>query len=542
MLKSKHNQKIMRKLNLNLIIMVLFYGLIFSIFLFNSFNYFDPDFGWHLKTGEEIYLEKHVPWNENYNYTLENKTWVDHEWLLNLISYIVYTKTGYIALSVFFAAIGLLIFILLNFCLLKKYFKDKLHCAFMVIIEIIGLVGILPHFGVRMQEFSVLMLLLLLFIIDKFNEKQNHKILYFLPILFFAWANLHGGFMLGLVILWFWLVLNLTASKILNYFKINFFEFKAKSVKNNFYIFLSAIASSLTVLLTPYHYKYFSFMFEYTNTYYMKCIMEWLPAWNAPLNYIQQIYFIIFILILILFFLDNKKTKCPLGAKINFWHLSLSLLLLAAAFKARRNFPLFFIGSLPLIAITTDLINKDNFKKIHACLFKNKYIYFFLISGLGVLIFLVLLLTNFTNTPFKNQKICQSYPCDALKKIKTLPQENLKIFNNYGWGGYLIWNWPNHKIFIDGRLPMLQVNNHSLLEEYYEFFDKEKISDKLNKYSINLVLDKKHKTTKFNWFEKTFLGLKDKDDKPNPMQEYLSDKKNWELLFEDDNSFVYYKK
>ncbi len=526
----------MRKFNLNLIIIVLFYSLIFSIFLANSFNRLDPDFGWHLKAGEEIYLEKQVPWNENYNYTLEGRTWVDHEWLLNLFSYIVYTKIGYVALSVFFAVIGLLIFVLLNSCLLKKYFKDKLHYIFILIIEIIGLAGILPHFGVRMQEFSVLMLLLLLFIIDKFNKNQNHKILYFLPILFFAWANLHGGFMLGLVILWLWFGLNLIASPILNYFKIKIFEFKAKNAKNNLYIFLSAIASSLAVFLTPYHYKYFSFMFEYTDTYYMKRIMEWLPAWNTPLNYVQQIYFIIFVLIIVLFFLENKNTK------INFWHLSIGLLLLAAAFKARRNFPLFFIASLPPITTATNSINKNNFKKIYFYLFKNKYIFFFLVSSLGISIFLVLFLGNFTNTPFENKKFCRFYPCVALEKIKSLPQENLKIFNNYGYGGYLIWNCPNSKIFIDGRLPMLQVNGHSLLEEYYEFFDKEKISDKLNKYNINLVLDRKYKTIKFNWFEKTFLGLKDKGDELNPMQEYLSEKNDWELIFENDASFVYYKK
>ena len=532
----------MRKFNLNLIIIVLFYSLIFSIFLANSFNRLDPDFGWHLKAGEEIYLEKQVPWNENYNYTLEGRTWVDHEWLLNLFSYIVYTKIGYIALSVFFAAIGLLIFVLLNSCLLKKYFKDKLHYIFILIIEMIGLASILPHFGVRMQEFSVLMLLLLLFIIDKFNKKQNHKILYFLPILFFTWANLHGGFMLGLVILWFWLGLNLIAPKILNFFKIKIFEFKAKSVKNNFYIFLSALASSAVVFLTPYHYKYFSFMFEYTDTYYMKRIMEWLPAWNTPLNYVQQIYFIIFVLTIVLFLLENKNTKCPLGKKINFWHLSIGLLLLAAAFKARRNFPLFFIASLPLIATAANSINKNNFKKIYFYLFKNSYIHFFLISSLSISIFLVLFLTNFTNTPFQNKKFCRFYPCVALEKIKSLPQENLKIFNNYGYGGYLVWNWPDHKIFIDGRLPMLQVNGHSLLEEYYEFFDKEKISDKLNKYNINLVLDRKYKTIKFNWFEKIFLDLKDKDKELNPLEKYLSEKSDWELIFENDISFVYYKK
>ena len=34
-----------------------------------------------------------------------------------------------------------------------------------------------------------------------------------------------------------------------------------------------------------------------------------------------------------------------------------------------------------------------------------------------------------------------------------------KIFNNYGWGGYLIRVWPEKELFIDGRLPQYQYNN-----------------------------------------------------------------------------------
>ena len=511
----------------------------------------DPDLGWHLRVGKQILQEKAVPGFEYYDYTLEGKKWVDHEWLLNLAGFLVFTKINYTALNIIFALIGLLIIFLLNNLLLKKYFQDKLHFIFILIIEIIGLAGILPHFGVRMQELSVLMLLPLLFIIDKFHTTKDNKFLCLVPLLFFVWANLHGGFMLGLVILWFYLCVNLFIPKVIKHFKINFFDFKIFERKKYFYIFLSATISSLAVLITPYHYKYFSFMLEYKNTYYMKHIAEWLPVWNPPLYYPQQAFFVIFILIIVLLFFENKNTKCtprafpaghPWGKKINLWHFFISILLLAAAFKSRRNFPIFFIASLPFITAATSSINKNNFKKIYFYLFKNRYIYFSLITSLSISIFLTLVLTNFTNSPFKNKKFCQSYPCGALEKIKTLAQENLKIFNNYGYGGYLIWNWPDHKIFIDGRLPMLQINNHSLLEEYYEFSNKEKISDKLNEYNINLVLDKKHKTTKFNWFEKTFLGFKNKDKELNPLEEYLSGEDDWELIFEDDNSFVYYKK
>lgn len=519
---------ILKLLKLFLIIFV------FSLFLYNSFNYLDPDFGWHLKAGEEVFKTKQVPWNENYNYSLEGRNWVDHEWLLNTICYFIYIKIGYFYINILFALTGTLIFVLLNFYFIKKYIQDNLHFLFIFFVQLIALIGILPHSGVRMQEFSVLFFLLELILIDKFQTTNNTKWLIGLPPLFLIWANIHGGFMLGLVVLWFYLSIAVLAPKIINYLKLNYFEISIFNKKTLILLFCTSVLSSLSTLITPYGYKYFSFMFTYTNTYYLMHISEWLPAYFAPIIYSQQLYYIIFIIIII-FLLKNTKHN-----KINLWYFLLGLLLFVSAFKSRRNFPLFFIASLPLITIYTNYFNKRNFNKIYPLIF-SKYLKINSILVLFLCIILLLLSTNFTNTPFENKKFCTSFPCAALKTIKSLPQKNLKIFNDYGSGGYLVWNWPNNKIFIDGRLPMLTVNNHSFLEEYYDFFDKEKIAEKLNMYNNNLILGKKFKIEKYNWFEKTFLGFKDDYSNKNPIEEYLKSIKEWNLIFEDDNFFVYSK-
>lgn len=519
--------------NFTKLLKILFFVLIFSIFFYNSFSYLDPDLGWHLKAGEEIYLNKSVPWQENYNYTLDNRTWVDHEWLPNLIAYLLFIKLGYISLNIFFALIGVLIFFLLNACLLKKYIKDGLHYLLILIIEILGLVAILPHSGVRVQMLSVLMLLLELIIIDKFQTTKNHKLLYYLPLLFFIWVNLHGGFLIGLVILWFYLFVGLLAPKIIRLFKINFLKTPSMEKKDFCYVFLFAFFSCLAVLITPYHYHYFAFMSSYANTFYLTHISEWLPIYSAPIFYTQQIYLLVFISILIINFINKKQQK------IDLWQFALSLLLFFSAFRARRNFPLFFIASLPLIALATSTFNANNFKTIFRFI-NYKYLKINLIFTFLLCIFLFILSANATDAPFSNHLFCRSYPCAALKKIKSLPQADIRIFNDYGSGGYLVWNWPEKKIFIDGRLPMLDFNGHSFLEEYYEFFDKEKIPEKLNMYGINLVLGKKARPIKFNWFEKTFLGLKD-NNKKNLLEEYLSENNEWQEFFTDNNFFVYQK-
>ncbi|HST79537.1 MAG TPA: hypothetical protein VLN58_13715 [Verrucomicrobiae bacterium] len=49
----------------------------------------DPDFYWHLKTGEYIVSNLSVPQVDPFAYTSIGKHWVAHEWLSEVIFYLV---------------------------------------------------------------------------------------------------------------------------------------------------------------------------------------------------------------------------------------------------------------------------------------------------------------------------------------------------------------------------------------------------------------------------------------------------------------------
>ncbi len=55
-----------------------------------------------------------------------------------------------------------------------------------------------------------------------------------------------------------------------------------------------------------------------------------------------------------------------------------------------------------------------------------------------------------------------AYPAGALDLLATAPRE---LLNEYEWGGYLIWQVPDHPVFIDGRLFLY------LPEVYADFVD-----------------------------------------------------------------------
>ena len=530
------------KIKFDTIFLFFFYLLLFSYLLYNSFSYLDPDFGWHLRVGEQIWLEKAVPHLEYYNYTLEGKTWVDHEWFLNLITFFIYSHFGYIALNFLFAFLILTTLIILNIFIKKYFTKDGNASLFILFFQAFGIIAMSPHIGVRMQEITVLNLAILLIILYTYNQTKKLSIIFWLIPLFYFWACAHAGFLIGIFLLFLWLTINIIKT-ILKKYSTKFYYLNldsALSFKELNKAFLIIILTIISTTLTPYGLKLYSFLSEYaSNTYYLTHIKEWLPIYYFSLNYYQIFYLAIassFFILYLYFAFTQKQSN-----KIDLWNSCLFVLFFILAIKSRRHFPLFFVASFPLVinfltnyfsTLKIDLSNLSRLAKTYLILT------LFFASSLFVVE------TNFTNNPFTNHKFCQRYPCAAVKFIKNNHQYNkLKIFNEYGWGGFLIWVWPEKKLFIDGRLPQYKFAEHTMLEEYNEFFTKEKVKNKLEQHNIKLVLLSKPRPIKLNWLER-FVFSFDENKLKNPTNNlinYLGKSLEWKQIYEDKNSYVYLK-
>jgi len=373
----------MKKPKFITIITFLFYLLFFILILNNSFKFLDPDFGWHLKVGEEIYLNQKVPNINHYNYIFSDSDnfWVDHEWLSNLLMFKTYNNFGYLTLNIIFALIFLLTIILLNRFIIKKISPNKLMIFPLFVIEVLGLKAMMPHSGVRIQEISWLFLLIILIILYYFenrallNKKRYWLILIWLIPIIFLWTNLHASFLLGIAILFFYLGINIIEKIIFNYPNkftkplIKFFNFNnVLNSKNLIILAIFSFLSTITTLLTPYGLKLFDFLYVYgSSTAYLTKISEWLPQFSYPFMYWQLLYMGLAIAIWLLIFITHKNNKKILSP----WNIALNLLFLILSLKSKRHFPFFFLVSLPtLIAfLYNDLkplfeIKKINNKKI----------------------------------------------------------------------------------------------------------------------------------------------------------------------------------
>ncbi len=553
----------MKKNKFIIILNILLYILFFVLIVNKSLSYLDVDFGWHLKIGEEVYLNKNIPTINHYNYIFpENDNfWVDHEWLSNLLIYIIYNNFGYLALTIFFALIFLTTIFLLNNFIIKNITKTSASSIYILVTELLLIKGVFPHSGIRVQEISWLFFLLFLIIIYYFekrsliNKKNNWKILIWIVPILYLWSNLHASFLLGIAILFFYLLIKIIEkfvfqlkNKLIKKISIYFNFSKILKNKDLFIFGTFSLIASLSTLITPYGLKLFDFLFVYgKNTAYLKIIAEWLPPFIYPIMYWQLIYIAIIITVWITvwtsFFIIKKNN--PHKNLLTPWNISLNLLFLILVLKSRRHFPLFFIASLPTL-INILLIDFKNIARTKETKKNNIDILLklFIVFTIIITITSISLKISFFKNPFT--AFCHNYPCQAISFLKDNHNNYIEynFFNSYKWGGYLIHEYPEKKLFIDGRLPQKTLKNHSYVEEYALFYSNNKnvIKEKLNEYDIKLILLSKDKPVKLNWFDKKIFNIKEENfKKTNTLIEYLDDSYDWKKIYEDNISLIYEK-
>ncbi len=551
-------------LNLNFLLWLFFYIAIFSYALNISFSYIDADLPWHLRIGQQIIDERAAPTVDYYNHTLLGKSWVDHEWLFNAFFYFLYNNFGYISLNVFFALLLTLIFIVLKFFtqtfFIKKYLNKDIQekmpntsssqaMFFIMSLTAYGLIALTPLTGVRMQIAGNLLFLILLVLLELFNKNKQKKYLLVLPFLFIFWANIHGSFLIGLVILWAWLGLKTIEATISKLKLFNIFEFNLLNKGNIIFAYFVVIVSTLSTLINPYGLKLYSFLSGYTNSSYLSTIAEWHPFYYLPILYNQLIILAIFLAIFVLsIYSFNNKNKIIEGLikyvpRLNFWFISLCVLFFILSLKSKRHFPLFLISSFALMVqflyFEFGVETKNFFSKTNAFILKIMLILIF--SGFS---FYFLLSAQITNNPF-SYKQASVLPYEIVTFLKNNPElKSKKILNAYSWGGYFLWMMPETKLFIDGRMPQVEYRNHSLLEEYKEFFEEEKAEKKLLDHQIELVIFQKDMPINLSSVELNFLGLNEEEinNSPNHLQDFLMSNVSWDKIYEDKLGEVYLRK
>ena len=426
---------------------------ILLIFLLFFIAPMDTDLGWHLRYGQYFSETGNFLKINTLTYFMPGYFWSNSYTLYQIFIFLVYRLFGLFGLSFLNSLIFVLAFIFFN-KINPKY--PKINLILFLVLAFLGrnVFGL----GLRAQEFTFLFLIIEFFLLK--NSQKENKYLFLLIPLFILWVNFHGAFILGFILVFAYL-LNQVLYK-------NFKKIPATIV------FL--ILSVLSAMINPYGINVYFGVIKLTFNPLNTLVSEWVSP-----GFIVKII-LIGLFILYSYFSIKSKNKNKF-----FWIIVLSAFLYLS-FSAVRNLVLYFlIISLSFIDLKEDLIFKlENSKLLNKF---NSLILFY--------IFLIPLCFQIPKTfdiDFNWESFCRKgylkYPCKAVDYIKSSNIPGQNVFSYYEWSGFLEWQLPNYKFFIDGRAPAWETTEGIIPNQIYDeiILAEQGYQEKLEKYHTNWLL------------------------------------------------------
>ena len=161
----------------------------------------DADLWGHLRFGLDVVAAKSLHTTDPYSFTAD-RTWINHEWLSEVLMAVSYRALGPFGLGL----LKLLTIVLVAAPLIAIAREER---AGPLARDLFVALAIFASYSrtqvVRPQLFSVAVFCALLYLL-RAADKGRTKALWCVPLCFVAWANLHGGWIVGVAVLGVWLL------------------------------------------------------------------------------------------------------------------------------------------------------------------------------------------------------------------------------------------------------------------------------------------------------------------------------------------------
>jgi len=417
----------------------------------------DPDMWWHLKSGEIIWTTHAIPTTDIFSYTTNHHAYVPHEWLSQVLIYGVYRVGGYTGLMLwlcFFASV----FLVAGYGLCWLYSGNaKVGFLGAMVIWLFATIGL----AIRPQMIGYLLLVFELLLIH-LGRTRNPRWLLGLPLLFAVWVNCHGSFLLGLIVAGIFLFSSLFD------FRIGSLVASRLEPRCRRMLALALVLSTAALFLNPIGVK--QILYPLNTLLHqpigLSLVQEWRPLQFDGARGVA--WFVTLGCVLLLVIMRRSELL---------WH-ELLLLALGAWLACSHERMLFVFGILagPILSriLSTSWVGYDPKQDL-------PWANAVLIGASLMLVFWM-----FPTRRNLTGQVIQQSPVKAVDFIKTHRLSG-RMFNEYGYGGYLIWAAPEQPVFIDGRADVFEWTG--VFEEYGQWMSLQSDPHRLlDKYGIDFCL------------------------------------------------------
>ena len=380
----------------------------------------DPDVWWHIKVGQDLLRTHHWPTTDPYSFTAFGTPWIAYEWLGDVAIGFV-GKFGLRALDALLLLLGGAIAIALYYYASLCAKNSKAGFASATIVSIFAV----ENFNLRPQMFGFLFLVISLIALEHFRQGRP-KALCILPPLFLIWINAHGSWIIGLGVM----LVTLFAG--LFNFSVGSVEGVRWSEKQRIQLELALLGSLAVIPLTPYGTQLATYPFLVASSLPLNAenVLEWLPM---PFNsLLGKLFLAVVVGAFVLQILYHFKFR------LQQWILGIGGAVMACL---HVRFVLLFA---PFFSPILGIMFAPWLDRYHRE--KDKFVLNAVLMAGAVFA----MVWYFPTRSELEHVVETRFPVRAVNFLHTHPIEG-PLFNSYDYGGYLIGNLPEHKVFIDGR-------------------------------------------------------------------------------------------
>jgi hypothetical protein len=444
----------------------------------------DPDVWWHIRVGQDILRTHTWPTSDPYSYTVHGMPWLAYEWLGDVVLALV-AKHGLQALAAFLFIMGGLVAIAIYYYASLSSGSSKAG----VVAATLASIFAVGNFNLRPQMWGALFIAITLIVLEKFRRGHS-KALWVLPPMFLLWINAHGSWVIGIGII----LVTLLGG---------FFEFRVGDIegvrwseKQRMQLELALLGALAMLPITPYGTELATYPFLVGSSLPLNLhyVVEWFPMpfdiwWGKA-------------------FLAVVVGALALQTMYHFtWRIQQSVLAIGAVVMTciHVRFVIIFAPFFAPIVATMLARWLDKYRRE-----KDKYVLNFAIMAAVVFA----MVWYFPSSSDLEHKLEAQFPVRAVNFLRSHPVPGL-MFNNYGFGGYLVKNFPEQRVFLDGRGELYELGG--VFAEYMQISGLKPAGFPLLKsYGIRLCLL----------------------ENGEPLTVALSAQPDWKRIYTDDKSVI----
>jgi hypothetical protein len=425
-------------------------------FFFCGQSIADPDIWWHLKDAQILVQQHHWMRFDQFSYTVAGTPWVNSEWMSELVFYGIWCIGG--VKSLFFGYVVLVEMLMMGILTLAYRASESIKAA-----GLAGGIAVLlavVNFGPRTILFGWACLLAIMFVLWKLMNK-GFAPLWTVPLIFLLWVNLHGSWLIGLVI--YGIVVGSgfvsgTWGKVVA---------EPWTVVQKRKLLITSAAILPMLFINPYGYR--EVLYPFDLAYRQKLNVEHVIEW-ASVNFHEprgKIVFGVLLLLLLLAVAGKKQWKLAEVGMVAFG-LYMSLTYVRFLFPAA-------------ILIAPILARQMDFMPAYKPEVDRSWL-----NALFAVALLAAIVHRYPTMKVVNDDLAKKMPIGGVAFLETHLRPGDRVFNHYMYGGWMIWSNPSVPTFIDSRTDIFEYKG--VLKDYLDAIGLKNSLAIIDRYNANYVI------------------------------------------------------